>query len=147
MVLCMVRFEYLEDEAIADIAFKAYGGTINELFLNAAMATANLQTDIELLDDNEVRYLQFEKSDLDRLLKEFLSEILFYKDAELLFAKDFEIDVSEIDEGYKFEGKLIGGIFDPSKHPMHNDLKAITWHDFKVSRLEDSWQCYVLIDI
>jgi len=143
----MGSFEYLEDEAIADIAFRAYGDDLQDLFYHAAMATANLQTDINLLPRDEQRDIHIHKSDIDRLLKAFLDEILFYKDAELIFAVDFEVHIEKTVDGYLLDGKLIGGKFDYDIHPMHTDLKAITWHDFKVTKSDAGWQCYVLIDI
>ncbi len=143
----MAEFNFLDDEAIADIAFIAKGTTLIELFYSAAMATASLQTDINLLSGEISAQIHIEKSSIEFLLKAFLDEILYFKDAELLFAKDFTINVYELENRLYFEGTLFGSIFDFNIHPMHNDLKAITWHDFRVTKTEEGWECYVLIDI
>ena len=143
----MANFNFLENEAIADIAFIAKGHTLIELFYSAAIATASLQTDIDLLAGEKSEQIHIEKSSIDFLLKAFLDEILYFKDAELLFAKDFSLNVYELDNSFHLDGTLFGSIFDINIHPMHNDLKAITWHDFRVSKTEEGWECYVLIDI
>ena len=36
------KYKFLEDVAIADIAFEAYGKSLNELFENAALASFEL---------------------------------------------------------------------------------------------------------
>ncbi|MHA2503693.1 MAG: archease [Candidatus Kariarchaeaceae archaeon] len=143
----MGRYEYLEDEAIADVAFRAHGSTLAELFYQAAMATARLQTDLSLLEPTHSIDLDISKSTLDRLLKAFLGEILFYKDADLIFATNFDVNIQEVDTGYRLVGTMSGADFDYEKHPMHNDLKAITWHNLYVEKKGDEWECYVLIDI
>ena len=81
----MAEFNFLDDEAIADIAFIAKGTTLIELFYSAAMATASLQTDINLLAGEISAQIHIEKSSIEFLLKAFLDEILYFKDAELLF--------------------------------------------------------------
>ena len=45
---------FLDDEAIADIAYKVRASTLNELFIEAAEVIFNLQTDIELLSNDLV---------------------------------------------------------------------------------------------
>ena len=58
----MAEFNFLDDEAIADIAFIAKGTTLIELFYSAAMATASLQTDINLLSGEISAQIHIEKS-------------------------------------------------------------------------------------
>jgi len=143
----MGSYRYLDDEAIADIAFIAEASTLEELFYQAGMATASLQTDLKQINVTESRALDIIKADNERLLKAFLQEIIYYKDAELLFATDFTLRIGQQDGDLHLQGELRGGYFDPTVHPMHNDLKAITWHNFYVKETEKGWQCYVLIDI
>ena len=44
------KYKFLEDIAIADIAFEAYGKDLNELFENAALAIFELSADLDTVD-------------------------------------------------------------------------------------------------
>lgn len=140
-------YEYLEDEAIADIAFMAKSETLEGLFYDAAKATCNLQTNIDQLQENEEREFEIVSKSYERLLKNFLDEIIYLKDADLFFVKDIDVNVSNENNQYIAKGKFTGDIFDPDKYEIGNDLKAITYHDFYLKEMDHGWECYVLIDI
>ena len=144
----MDSFWYLEDEAIADVAFEAYGSNLEAIFYQAGIATANLLTDLNVLTGTELRTLKLSKSSEERLLKNYLDEIVYLKDADLFFIKTIEVSISSDTNIWNLTAKFHGDIFDFEKMPMYNDLKAITWHDFSLRQLDDeTWKCYVLIDI
>ena len=52
------KYKFLEDVAIADIAFEAYGKDLNEVFENAALAIFELSADVETID--AVKKVEFE---------------------------------------------------------------------------------------
>ncbi|MHA2254113.1 MAG: archease, partial [Candidatus Kariarchaeaceae archaeon] len=81
----VMPFKYLEDEALADIAFLAYGQGINEMFRDAAMAICSLLTDIEKLDTSISFPIDIQHESVERVLYQFLDEIIYLKDAELFF--------------------------------------------------------------
>ena len=66
-------YRFLEDIATADIAFEAWGETLEEMFTAAAEATMNVM--IESLDSivpREPREFHLENAALDMLLFDFL---------------------------------------------------------------------------
>ena len=140
-------FEYLDDEAIADIAFRATGKDIDQLFHDSAMAVCQLQTDIEILDESIKKEIQLEANDFERLLYMLLDEIIFLKDADLFFPKKVSLKVKKMNGKCQVSGYFQGCTFDYTKHPMGNDIKAITLHDFYVKEIPEGWESYVLIDI
>ena len=46
----MEKYKFLEDIAIADIAYEAYGKDLNELFENAALAIFEFSADIKTIE-------------------------------------------------------------------------------------------------
>ena len=81
------KYKFLEDVAIADIAFEAYGKSLNELFENAALAIFELSADLDTVDANKKIEFELENEKLDNLLYDFLSEILFLKDSKYMVFK------------------------------------------------------------
>ena len=140
-------YKYLEDEAIADIAFKAWGDSLNEVFIEAATAVYSLLTNIEDLSDDKSIQINIKAETREKLLYKFLDEIIYLKDAELFFPKKVEVSIVEIEGNFTVNGSFYGCEFDYERHQMGNDIKAITYHDFYLKQKEDKWECYVLVDI
>jgi SHS2 domain-containing protein len=140
-------YEYLEDEAIADIAFKAWGKNLTDIFKEAAKAVYSLLTNIDELTDELSFPIEIKAESTEKLLYKFLDEIIYLKDAELFFPKDVDVQINESENLYKLEATFYGCEFNFEHHQMGNDIKAITYHDFYLKRIDDMWECYVLIDI
>ena len=75
-----------------------------------------------------------------------LSDILYYRDAELFFGKSVIIEFIE-GETITARGKFIGCEFDEEKHIRGNEVKAITMHDFYLKEVNNGWEAYILVDI
>jgi SHS2 domain-containing protein len=143
-------WEYLEDEAIADIGIKVTANTLNELFNDSCLAICHLMTDLSDFDANITKVFTLEESDLVRLLYNLMEEILVLKDAEILFTKNVECSVTELDDGmYKVEAKFTVGDFNRNIHHIGNDVKSITYHDFYIKEIQEQgiWQAHFIIDI
>ena len=138
---------FLDDEAIADIAYKVNAESLNKLFKEAAEVIFNLQTDTELLSEELNFAIDISAKSSERLLHELLDEIIFLKDAELFFPKSIVIDIIEKDNIWYANGEFKGCTFDIEKHIQGNDIKSITWHDFYLKKVGNEWDSYILIDI
>jgi len=136
-----MKFEYLEDVATADVAFKAEGKDLNELFENAAFATAETMVDTKTVKQNVVREISVEESDIEHLLFSFLAEIVYLKDAELLFFSKFKVDI----KGKKLTAKMYGNKLN-NKMVFKNDVKAVTMHMLKIEK-KDKYYATIVLDI
>jgi SHS2 domain-containing protein len=133
------KFEYLEDVATADIAFRAQGESLNELFETAALATADTIMDIKTVKQKVVKEAALEEEDRESLLFQFLSEIVYLKDAENLFFSKFEVNI----KGNKLKAKMYGDKLN-DKMTFKNDVKAITMHLLKIEKKEKYYATVVL---
>src|SRR5574337_1631997 len=91
-----MRYRFLEDIAIADVAFEAEGKTLAELFTNAASALTN--TMVKRLDSVEQKVkktVQLPAADPEMLLYSFLQRLVYYKDARLLLFSRYEFVIVE----------------------------------------------------
>ena len=89
------RYIFLEDIAIADIAYEAYGKDLNELFENAAFAIFELSANLETVDTKKKIEFELDNDKIDNLLYDFLSEILFLKDSNYMVFKKVKVDIDE----------------------------------------------------
>ena len=53
----------------------------------------------------------------------------------------------KIKGNYKLEAKFSGEKINQSKHKLLNDIKAVTWHEFSVKKINSLWVATVIVDI
>lgn len=140
-------YRYLEEIAVSDVAFEAWGATIEELLVAAADATVNTMVDdLASVADRERRPIHIKEKELDMLLFQLLQELIFYKDAEQLLLRVSKVRVLRRKENYELSAEAFGEKLDPEKHELLVDVKAVTLHRFRVERSFRGWDATVILD-
>ncbi len=141
-------FEYLDDIATADVAFKAWGATVEELFVAASDALTNVMVErLETIERREHRHWELEAEAMDLLLFELLQEIIFFKDAEQLLLRVDAVEIGARDHGFNLSAEASGEKIDPARHDLIVDVKAVTFHHFRVEQTRHGWEAIVILDI
>ena len=145
----MVRYKFLEDIAIADIAYESYGKNLNELFENSALAIFELSAEVRTIKPKKKLEIKLEHEKLDNLLYDFLSEILFLKDSRYMVFKNVKVKINEDKKNKKFKLKstLEGDTINSEKQRLENDIKAITMHMFELNKVKNGYRARVVVDI
>lgn len=87
-------FRFLPDVAIADIAFEAESDSVNGLFESSALAVSDIMVDLETLRSDTTKKVRISSEDLDRLLYDFLTEIIVVKDVDSLLFREIKVEVA-----------------------------------------------------
>ncbi len=141
-------YEYLDDVAIADVQFRAWGADLSEVFISAAEATANVMIrDLASILPREQRTLTLENEDAEMLLFDFLGELVYYKDAEHLLLRVPSVTIEQSDGTYRLRALAVGEPLDPQRHEQGADVKAVTLHRFNLAREGDGWSATAILDI
>jgi len=141
-------YRFIEDIAIADVAFEASGKNREELFIAAADALMNVMV-ADLATIRMVEKVEFRLGNeaLDMLLFNFLGELVFYKDARLLLLRVTSVRFSRAGAHFVLNAEASGELLDPARHPLVVDVKAVTLHRFNLEKTEDGWHAEVVLDI
>jgi SHS2 domain-containing protein len=141
-------YAFLEDVAIADVAFRAYGESLASVFEQAARATVETMVDDpDMLARRVERPIELDEDDREMLLLEFLQALIYFKDAELLLLLPDELRIDEQGGRYRLTATLVGEPIDPTRHRLNADVKAVTMHRFALERSDPGWQATVVLDI
>jgi SHS2 domain-containing protein len=141
-------YRYLPEIAIADIAFEATGGSLEELFTVSGEALMNVMVDdLSTIEPKEEMSITLTHREIDLLLFDFLEEFIFLKDARQLLLRVRTISISKEGEAYTLFATLYGEKLDPERHPLRADVKAVTLHRFTVKETEQGWRATVVLDI
>lgn len=143
----MEKYKFLDKEAIADTAYEAYGKTYSALFKNAALALFETTADMSTVEPAEKRTLGLENKDIENLLHDFLSEIVFIKDRDSFVFHEVDVEVTKIDDVFKLSAALKGEPIDEKKHDLHADVKAVTMHMFKIEETDEGYKAKIVLDV
>jgi SHS2 domain-containing protein len=141
--LTQKNYEYFDHTA--DIGIRAYGKTLNEAFENAALAMFDTITVIENITEVGEYKIQLASNDLEQLLVDWLSELLYVHETERVLLCRFKVDVDH--EKYKLVANAYGEKLDLSKHTYKTEVKAVTYHKLEVTRRNERWCVQVVLDI
>ncbi len=140
-------YKIIDDVAIADIAFEIYGKTPDEVFENAALAIFEQSADIKTIKGERKRSIDISSESLDTLLFDFLSELLYLKDAEQLIGKSSKVHIAQNKSEYTLQAEIFGDKIEQKKHILKSDIKAVTYHMFKIEETPKGWVAFVVVDI
>lgn len=141
-------YTYVDDIAVSDLAFHAWGTTLDNTFRDAAEATVHAMVEnLDAIAPVEQRSFELHDEHLDLLLLQFLQEFVFYKDAERLLLRIQEVRISRDDHGFTLRGHAAGERINPDKHELGSDVKAVTLHRLQVVQTADGWDATVILDV
>jgi SHS2 domain-containing protein len=143
-----MRFEQFEHTA--DVGIKAYGKTLEELFGNAALGMFSIMVDLDGVASKGEFKVVLKSDDRERLLVDWLGELLYIHEVYDVLLNEFEVDIAEAKEdedGATLELKAVvrGESIDREKHDLKAMVKAVTYHMLEIN--EDEGYLKVLFDI
>jgi SHS2 domain-containing protein len=142
------HYRMLEDVALADCAFEAWGLTPAELCLASARAVIETMVNPATVGSSWRHHIERRGGDLADLLFDWLSEIVFLKDAEGVVFHEATVDVTRTGEGaWLLRGHLTGEPINPARHELRADVKAVTKHLYDVVETNGRWAARVVLDI
>ena len=141
-------YAYLDDVAIADVAFRAWGPSLEAAFRESARATTGVMVDdLASVRPLERRAVTLRAQDPEMLLLDYLQELVYYKDAERLFLLPESLSIRAEADGCRLEGTLAGEPVDRARHALGGDVKAVTLHRFRVYREDGGWVAEAVLDV
>jgi SHS2 domain-containing protein len=139
----MIAFEYLEHTA--DVMFRAYGRTPEEMLSHAASALFKTMVDPARIAAVKTWTVELEGSDLEDMAYRWLSEIVFLFETESAVFSTFSV---RLEQGtiIKLHGEIGGERIDLQRHAFENEVKAVTRYKFGIKK-NQLWCIQVVLDV
>jgi SHS2 domain-containing protein len=138
----MKRFEVLDHTA--DIGLIVYGENLKTLFENAGEAFFHLITDLKKVRRRVEKRIEIRGEDLERLMVDWLSELLYLHDVENLLFKGFKVE--SVGEG-GLKARVKGEPFQEGVHVIKTGVKAVTYHQIEVRKENGRWRAQIIFDL
>lgn len=130
-----------------DVGVSLTGRTLDELFASAALAFTETVTPLTGVEPRRPEELEVAAPELDLLLVDFLSELLYRFDTRGVLTREAQVEVRENDGGWTLQGTLMGERRDPQRHPIRIVIKAVTYHGLEITRQDEEWHSNVVFDV
>ena len=131
-------------EHTADLGLRVQAGSLDGLFVDAAVGlTSMIVANLDAVQPVQERELMLESEQIDFLLFDWLTELIYCFECESMVCCEFDVRV----ESNTLKANVRGEQVDPARHHLEHEVKAITYHGLKVEQQPDGWLAEVIVDI
>lgn len=137
-------------EHTADVGLDVRAPTLDALFVDAAAGLFDVITDVDRIGLGEERTFEVSAEAPDLLLVAWLEELLYRFDTvgELFARGEARVaDDGRDGHAWTLHANMRGERFDPARHPLKVQVKAITYHGLELARDEHGWRARVIFDL
>lgn len=131
----------------ADVAVRAFGRSVEDLFESAAWALFGVMVEKtqnrprSALTEREISVSGPSSEDL---LKAWLDELLFLFSTEHLVL--VRVKFKELGD-FVFQARVLFETYDPEFYALKEEVKAVTYHQLEVRKFRQQWQADVIFDV
>lgn len=134
-----VPFE--EIEHTADQALRIYGSNLEELLLHAARGINSLMVTMNIPHSVEnKKSVELDTMDVESLLVEWLSELAYWAETEMLIFHKF--DIHSVSPTH-----VKATLYGAGVEQLEKQIKAVTYHNLEVVRISDGFIATVVFDV
>lgn len=128
----------------ADLILEFRGADLEELFSNAALSMLGAITPLDSIGERVEERIRLRAPNLGELLVCWLNELLFFLDGRGLLLVKYGFETINERELVAWAS---GEEVDLSRREVGTEIKAATYHDLLVEKIEDGWIARLLFDI
>ena len=140
-------FRFLEEIALADIAFEAEGESVEEVFRGATQAILETMANPATVSGGWERAIERSDVDPSALLFDWLSEVVYWKDAAGVVFREAPLTLMRDGDVWLLRARLIGAPVDQQAQELHADVKGVTKHLYELKLAGGCWKVRVVLDV
>lgn len=131
-------------EHASDLGLQARAGSLVGLFEALAEGLAGVVCPAEQIASRDKRVVRVEAEDVEALAVDFLAQVL-----GLLQTERFLVATARVIELARHEvaAELCGEPYDPGRHELEAEVKAVTYHRLKIAQEDGEWIGRVVLDL
>jgi SHS2 domain-containing protein len=130
-------------EHTADIGIKVTGDSLSEIFWKAIHATADLLSGGTTIQPVIEKDFSVKEENTKTALVSVLEEIIYFFEHKLFLPSDCSVSI----EKNLYKINLKGNIVSPEEIKDGTDIKAVTYHNLEIKKIDDKYEATVIFDI
>ena len=140
-------FRFLEEIALADVAFEAEGDSVEEVFRGATQALLESMANPATVLGGWERAIERSDVDPSALLFDWLSDVVYWKDAAGVVFREAPLTLTREGDVWLLRAHLIGAPVDQQAQELHADVKGVTKHLYKLKQTGGCWKVRAVLDV
>ena len=142
-------FRFLDDIALADMAFEAEGTSLSASSTAATEALLETLADPTSVGQTWRQAIDLEEPDIPTLLFEWLGRLVYLKDAHGVVFHRFALSVKQQFEpsSWLLHAEVVGAPVDLATEVLRSDVKGVTKHLYEVTQDGTIWNARVVLDV
>ena len=130
-----------EVEHTADKALRIVGINLKELMISAAQGMTQLMVgDLSKISNKIKKSIEMQAVDAESLLVEWLSELAYWAETEMLVFKKFEVtDITAT--------RLEATVWGATVSELEKHIKAVTYHNLEIRQTPKGLEATVVFDV
>ncbi len=134
--------EYIDHTGDTGIVVTA--DTLEQVFITAAKSMFHMICPQKVEKPEITKTISFQSDDLEQMMVNWLSELNYlFQTESFLLGSIADIHFSN----NVLSANVSGESLDCSRHEIHMEIKAVTYHDIYVKPVNGSWQARIIFDI
>ena len=130
-----------EVEHTADTALRIFGTDLTELFVSAATGLTHLMAvNVSEISTEIEKSIELNAIDAESLLVEWLGELAYWAESEMLIFKKFRIQKATATH---LQAKIFGG----KTSMLEKHIKAVTYHNLKILKTSNGLEATIVFDV
>ena len=138
----MKRYDIIDHTS--DIGIKAYGKSLEELFINAAYGMFDIIADLEGLKPSTSIKIELEADNPEELLVAWLDELIYNFCTKNIIFSDFKIEELT---AKSIKAEALGRHIGDKKSRLKTEIKAATYHGLKIDKKENNYEVQIIFDV
>jgi SHS2 domain-containing protein len=134
-----------EYEASGDLGLRVQGPDFASAIAAAVHGLVSAILPPSSVHAEETRTLSATGKDDEELVVSFLNEVLF-----LIYVRKWipkRLEQLSLRNSEEIVASLVGEAYEPKRHPIDREIKAVTYHDFAITRRENEVTIEFLCDL
>jgi SHS2 domain-containing protein len=128
-----------------DLALLVRAPTLHDLYDVCTRALFDVILDVRTVEARQSHPIRIDgAADAEDLLVRYLSELVFLHDSRGWLFRGARVDVIERDH---LEAEAAGEMFDPARHRIERQVKAVTYHHLLLAEDRDGWTSRLVLDL
>jgi SHS2 domain-containing protein len=130
-------------EHTADMGLEAQGCSLADLFEQTALGLLEI-LGAEQVGCQEERLLELSGYDIEELLVNWLSELLYLLEGQSFLPAAVIVEAATRQE---LRARVLGETYDPDRHRLAREIKAVTYHQLQVEEEDGWWRVRIYVDL
>lgn len=131
----------------ADTGLELWADSLPLLFVEALRGFTDTLLELSRVGPGQRRRISVKAPELDRLLVQWLEELLYEFEVNAMVFSGADVDISEYEGGCELRAIAWGESYNAARHGLKVPVKGVTYHGLSLREDRDSWRGRIVFDI